>query len=132
VRVPAPVQTLDELHIVEGRVPVEPQAAQVFDLKEVARQMQVVQNTAPKAAKEGGRQHAPPSGIPGLPPSQYPQGAAALSAVSPSPGETRPYVDAYTRVAAQLLSSELERDARRQRMARRQAELLTKLQVEAR
>lgn len=135
VRVPAAVKTQDELHLVDTRMPATPQVAHVFDLHDAARQMRAQLDPAAATRQENDMQRTQPSGIPTLPPPQYPLDTQASNqtstTISLTPGEARPYLDPFSRITAQLLGSEMERDARRHRMAKRQAELMAQLQVEA-
>ena len=135
VCVPAAVSEPTELVMPNGNRPCTPQAAHIFDLPAIVRELYAEREASEtESAKEGiekGAEIAAQGGL-GLPPAQYPLSQASLAAanasVSHTAGFRHSYSDAFERVARHKLESAMERDARQERMARRRAEIDALLQ----
>jgi hypothetical protein len=134
VCVPAAVSDPAELQMPNGNRPCTPQAAHIFDLPAVVRELYAERGAseteAPKEGAEKGMDISAPDL--GLPAAQYPLSQASLAAANASASSTagyrHSYSDAFERVARHKLESSMERDARQERMARRRAEIEASLQ----
>lgn len=133
VCVPAAVSEPTQLQMPGGNRPCTPQAAHVFDLPAVVRELYAERTTSETNA-DGAEEveGAAATGGLSLPPSQYPPPqasmAAAAASVSLTAGHRHGYSDAAERVARHKLESSMQRDSREERMARRRAEITATLQ----
>lgn len=134
VCVPAAVSEPTELQMPNGNRPCTPQAAHIFDLPAVVRELYAERGAseteAPKEGTERGMDIVAPELD--LPAAQYPLSQASLAAANASASNTagyrHSYSDAFERVARHKLESAMERGARQERMARRRAEIEASLQ----
>ena len=135
VCVPAAVSEPTQLQMPDGNRPCTPQAAHIFDLPAVVRELYAERGDSEAGAAEqdadgeGEVEGAAATGGLILPPSQYPAAmASSAAAVSKSAGHRHCYSDTFERVARHKLESSMQRDAREERMTRRRAELTAMLQ----